>query len=158
MAGKALYLIAAMERKQGIGFKNDLPWHLEREYAYFERMSTVTQQPNKMVIISLSVNWTPHVYVLSVVYGTKNAILCMEYRSARKITHISRKQLHKRRFCTVLILFVSINAKFGICTVVGLKCVFCFNKCPIFRLTTVQIPNLELIEMKRITVRHRKIF
>jgi dihydrofolate reductase len=52
MAGKALYLIAAMERKQGIGFKNDLPWHLEREYAYFERMSTVTQQPNKMVIIS----------------------------------------------------------------------------------------------------------
>jgi hypothetical protein len=52
MAGKALYLIAAMERKQGIGYKNDLPWHLEREYAYFERMSTVTQQPNKMVIIS----------------------------------------------------------------------------------------------------------
>jgi dihydrofolate reductase len=51
MAGKALYLIAAMERNQGIGFKNDLPWHLEREYAYFERMSTVTQQPNKMVNI-----------------------------------------------------------------------------------------------------------
>jgi dihydrofolate reductase len=58
MAGKALYLIAAMERKQGIGFKNDLPWHLEREYAYFERMSTVTQQPNKMVIISAYLRYT----------------------------------------------------------------------------------------------------
>jgi dihydrofolate reductase len=50
MVGKAMYLIAAMERKQGIGLKNDLPWHLEQEYAYFQRMSTVTQQPNKMVL------------------------------------------------------------------------------------------------------------
>jgi hypothetical protein len=79
MAGKALYLIAATDRKQGIGFKNDLPWHLEREYAYFERMSTVTQQPNKMVIMSAYLRYTvykldPHLYVLSGVYRRFNSL------------------------------------------------------------------------------------
>jgi hypothetical protein len=65
-------------------------------------------------------------------------------------------------FCTV-IRFDSINAKFGICTVLGLNktlvavnirtyCVpsayFSFSNCPM----TVQLPNLTLIETKRITV------
>jgi hypothetical protein len=87
MAGKALYLIAAMESKQGIGFKNDLPWHLEREYAYFERMSTVTQQPNKMVIISVFLRYTvhkldPHLNVLSGVYQRCHSLYGIQFRKA----------------------------------------------------------------------------
>jgi hypothetical protein len=67
--------------------------------------------------------------------------------------------------CTV-IRFVSMNAKFGICTVVGLngtlvetkirtlKClvrILASTSVP-FRLTTVQMPNLVQIETKPITV------
>ncbi len=68
-----------------------------------------------------------------------------------------------------VIRFVSISAKFGIYTVVGLKGTlveseirtfkcpganFSFNKCPIStqKATTLQMPNLTLIEKKRITV------
>jgi hypothetical protein len=62
-----------------------------------------------------------------------------------------------------VICFVSIRAKFGICTVVGLsgtktlklKCAhnvrILASKSVPFRTTPVQLPNLALIETKRIT-------
>ncbi|KAF7267283.1 hypothetical protein GWI33_019473 [Rhynchophorus ferrugineus] len=42
-----LKLISAACENLGIGKNGDLPWKLEKEYAYFERMTTKTKDPNK---------------------------------------------------------------------------------------------------------------
>ena len=52
-SSKRMHLIAAVERSLGIGRGNDLPWQLDQEYAYFDRMTTSTSDGNKMVIIFL---------------------------------------------------------------------------------------------------------
>jgi dihydrofolate reductase len=52
MGAKTMCLIAAVERNLGLGRNNDLPWQLEQEYAYFNRLTTLTQDTSKMVIIS----------------------------------------------------------------------------------------------------------
>lgn len=36
-----LTMIAAVERSFGIGYENDLPWNLPREYGYFTRVTTI---------------------------------------------------------------------------------------------------------------------
>ncbi|XP_030760109.1 dihydrofolate reductase-like [Sitophilus oryzae] len=42
-----LNLISAACENLGIGKNGDLPWKLEKEYAYFERMTTETEDKNK---------------------------------------------------------------------------------------------------------------
>jgi len=43
--GPKLYLIAAACENMGIGYKNDLPWELRNEMAYFNRMTQTVENP-----------------------------------------------------------------------------------------------------------------
>jgi hypothetical protein len=70
--------------------------------------------------------------------------------------NLLREFLYTVLFMYTVIRFVSMSAKFGICTVVGLKKtlqvrILASTSVP-FRPTTVQMPNLALIETKRSTV------
>ncbi len=94
--------------------------------------------------------------------------------------HLTRfRDFFDRIYCTSLphtvIRLCQVSAKFGTCNVVGLKrtlveaklftftleCTHSiFNKCPIktLRTTTEQMPNLALVETKRITVHDKPLY
>ncbi len=44
-------IVVAMDQKQGIGRKNNLPWHLKCDLQHFKEITTTTQDKNKRNVV-----------------------------------------------------------------------------------------------------------
>lgn len=49
-------IIVARDRNSGIGKHNDLPWHLPKDFAYFQDTTTKTEDPEKQNAIIMGLN------------------------------------------------------------------------------------------------------
>jgi len=86
-----LTMITAVERSYGIGRNNDLPWNLQREYAYFTRVTTTvsTRSPNIMnAVIMGRKNWDSVPVTIRPLPGRINVVIS---RSPEALRNLIRK-------------------------------------------------------------------
>jgi dihydrofolate reductase len=86
-----LTMITAVERSYGIGRNNDLPWNLQREYAYFTRVTTrvPTGSPNIMnAVIMGRKNWDSIPVTIRPLPGRINIVIS---RSPEALRNLIRK-------------------------------------------------------------------
>lgn len=77
---KPLFLIAAVDKKFGIGKKGSMPWHLKKELRHFHVLTSKTENPDKknMVIMGRR-TWDSLPVASRPLRGRKNVVISQDH-------------------------------------------------------------------------------
>ncbi|MFA6305626.1 MAG: dihydrofolate reductase [Candidatus Gracilibacteria bacterium] len=56
MTNKEIYIIVAVDSKNGIGKDNKMPWHFKKETQYFKEITTTVKDPSKKNMVIMGKN------------------------------------------------------------------------------------------------------